>query len=47
MRAQDVVYFMFVLILVYLLVINWKGANQLLTTAAQGTIGLTKSLQGR
>jgi len=47
MRIQDVVFSMFVLILVYLLVINWRGASAVLTSAFSGTMGLTKTLQGR
>jgi hypothetical protein len=47
MRLGDVVYFMFVLIVIYLLVRNWKGANALLSGALGGTSGLVKTLQGR
>lgn len=47
MRFQDVIFAMFVLILVYLLVVNWRGATAVLTSGFSGTIGLTKTLQGR
>lgn len=47
MRIGDVIAGMFVLIAIYLVVVNYKGANQLLSTAAGATIGITKSLQGR
>lgn len=47
MRAQDIIGAMFILILVYLVVVNWKGANAILTTSSSAVIGLTKTLQGR
>lgn len=47
MRIGDIIAAMFILILVYLLVINWKGANALLATSGGTVIGLTKTLQGR
>lgn len=47
MKGQDVIYFMFILILGYLLLANWKGAATLLSTAASATNSLTKTLQGR
>lgn len=47
MRLGDVVASMFILILVYLVVANWKGANALLSTGSGALIGLTKTLQGR
>lgn len=47
MRGQDVVYFIFVLILGYLILANWKGANQVIATSASGFAGLVKTLQGR
>lgn len=47
MRFGDIIAAMFALILVYLLVVNWKGANALLTTGSGAVIGLTKTLQGR
>jgi hypothetical protein len=47
MRIGDIIAAMFALILVYLLVINWKGANALLSTASGGVVSLTKTLQGR
>lgn len=47
MRAGDIVGAMFILILVYLVVVNWKGANQILSTSGSAIIGLTKTLQGR
>jgi hypothetical protein len=47
MRGQDVVFFMFVLILIYLLVINWKGANALVVSGGNFMTSMVKSLQGR
>lgn len=47
MRLGDIVAAMAFLILVYLLVVNWKGANALLSTGSGAVIGLTKTLQGR
>ncbi len=47
MRGQDVIGSMFILILVYLVVVNWKGANAILSTSSSALIGLTKTLQGR
>lgn len=47
MRLGDIVAAMFILILIYLLVVNWKGANALLSTGSGAVIGLTKTLQGR
>ncbi len=47
MRLQDVIAGMFMLILVYLVVANWKGANQILATSSSAVIGLTRTLQGR
>jgi hypothetical protein len=44
---SDAIYFMFILILVYLLVANWKGANALLSGSFSGTSALVKTLQGR
>jgi hypothetical protein len=47
MRGQDVLFLIFVLILGYLLLVNWKGANALLSSTASATVGLVKTLQGR
>lgn len=47
MRLQDVIAGMFMLILVYLVVANWKGANTILQTSSSAVIGLTRTLQGR
>lgn len=47
MRGQDIIGAMFLLILVYLVVVNWKGANTILTTSSSALIGLTRTLQGR
>ena len=47
MKLGDIVAAGAGLILVYLLVVNWKGANAILSTASSGVIGLTKTLQGR
>lgn len=47
MRAQDAIGAMFILILVYLLVVNWRGASQLLVAGGSALMGMTKTLQGR
>jgi hypothetical protein len=47
MRGQDVVFFMFILIAIYLLVVNWKGANALVVSGGNFMTGMVKSLQGR
>jgi len=47
MKGQDFIYLMFLLILGYLVLANWKGATSLLQSSASATIGLTKTLQGR
>jgi len=47
MRLQDVIYFMFILILAYLVLTNWQGANALLVNASRAVISLTRTLQGR
>lgn len=47
MRLGDIIAGMFILILIYLLVVNWKGANALLSTGSGAVIGLTRTLQGR
>ena len=47
MRVQDVVASMFILILIYLLVRNWRGASALLTSGGGAVIKLTQTLQGR
>jgi hypothetical protein len=47
MRGQDIVFFMFILILVYLLAVNWKGANALVVSGGGFMTGMVKALQGR
>jgi hypothetical protein len=47
MKGGDIVVSIFTLILVYLLVVNWKGANALLGTSAVAASGLIRTLQGR
>lgn len=47
MRGQDWIFFIFVLILGYLVLTNWKGANALISTSAGGFNSLVKTLQGR
>lgn len=47
MKGQDLIFFMFVLILGYLLLSNWKGANALLSSGLGGVGSLVKTLQGR
>lgn len=47
MRAQDVIAGIGMLILVYLVLVNWKGANALLSTSAGAGVGVIRTLQGR
>jgi len=47
MRGQDIVYFIFILILVYLVVINWQGANAILVSGSRAAVSMVRSLQGR
>jgi len=47
MRGQDIIASMFFLILTYLLVVNWKGASQLVLSSGNAVVGLTRTLQGR
>jgi hypothetical protein len=47
MRGQDIAFLIFILILVYLLAVNWKGANALLTSGGSFMTGMVKTLQGR
>lgn len=46
-KGQDLIYFMFILILGFLVLSNWKGANALLTSSLGGVGSLVKTLQGR
>jgi hypothetical protein len=46
-KGQDFIYFVFILILGYLLLSNWKGANALLTSGVGGSVAFVKTLQGR
>lgn len=47
LKGQDFIYFVFILILSYLLLRNWKGANALLTTGVSGSAAFVRTLQGR
>ena len=47
MRTGDIIAGMVMLIALFLIVTNWKGANAILTTVFGGTATLTKTLQGR
>lgn len=47
MRLGDILWGMGILILVYLLLTNWEGANQLIATIIGGTSTIAKTLQGR
>lgn len=47
MRLQDTIAGIGMLILVYLVLRNWKGANALLATGAGATGGIIRTLQGR
>ena len=47
MRGQDIIAGIGLLILVYLVLANWKGANALLATSASASAGVIRVLQGR
>ena len=47
MKGQDIIASIGFLILVYLVLINWKGANALLSTSARASAGIIRTLQGR
>lgn len=47
MRAQDIIAGVGLLILVYLVLTNWRGANALLATSASASAGVIRTLQGR
>lgn len=45
--GTDVIWYTFLLVLAYLLLTRWKGANALLGTAFAGYRGGVRVLQGR
>lgn len=45
--GQEVIWYTFLLVLGYLLLTRWKGANALLGTVFSGYRGSVKVLQGR
>jgi len=47
MRFQDVLAGVGMLILAYLVLMNWKGANALLVSSSRASVGLIRTLQGR
>lgn len=47
MKLQDVLYGIGILILMYLVLINWKGATALLSSGASASVGVIRTLQGR
>jgi hypothetical protein len=47
LKLGDIIMGMGTLILVYLILTNWKGTNAILSTTFAGTAGLAKTLQGR
>ena len=47
MQVQDIIVGIGMLVLVYLLLANWKGANALLATSAGAGISTIRTLQGR
>ena len=47
MKGGDFIWLVFILILGYLLLRNWKGANALLTSVVGGSSAFVKTLQGR
>lgn len=44
---QDIVAATVLLVLVYLVLANWRGSNTLLATTFSGYIGSVRTLQGR
>jgi hypothetical protein len=47
MRGQDIIASMFFLILTYLLVVNWKGASQVIVASGSAATSMVRNLQGR
>lgn len=47
MRGQDILAGIGALILVYLVLVNWRGANALLATSASAGASVIRTLQGR
>ena len=47
LRFQDIVFGMGMLILTYLILVHWEGANNLLVSGGRTVISLTRTLQGR
>lgn len=47
MKFGDVLTGIFILIMIYLVIVNWRGANALLIASGKTSIGLIKTLQGR
>jgi hypothetical protein len=45
--VSSVTYFMFVLIFLYLVVVNYKGFTAIMTQGGASTVTLVKALQGR
>ena len=45
--ASSAVYFMFVLIMVFLVVTNYKGMTAVMKQGGTSTVSLVKALQGR
>lgn len=45
--ASDAIYFMFVLILLFLIVTNFKGFTAVMKQGGASTVSLVKALQGR
>ncbi len=47
MLASKVIFYTFAAIVVYLLLVRWRGANALLGTGFGGYVKAVKALQGR
>ncbi len=45
--VSDAIYFMFVLILLFLIVTNYKGMTAVMKQGGSSTVSLVKALQGR
>jgi hypothetical protein len=45
--VSNVVYFMFVLIMVFLIATNYKGMTAIMKQGGTSTVSLVKALQGR
>ncbi len=47
MKLGDILYGIFILILIFLVISRWQGANALLVSTARASNTLIRTLQGR